>query len=185
MRSSVTLGLVVAATVVGGLFSSMLDRTLVATPAWRQLGVQAWAHFSRHADLGTGNIVYPIGGILLWGLVFAAAVSHRLDRNAPRAAGLPIFLAALASIGAIIATIIAAPIMGSIDSLGNDTVALQSAFDRFTRWGVYIRGVFFTVSFVCTVWALVITSRNTAHGRAIDRRFDSAASSSRDHRDGG
>jgi hypothetical protein len=107
---SITLGLVVAATVVGGLFSSLLDRALVATPAWRQLGVQAWAVYSRHADLGTGDIVYPIGGILLWALVFAAAVSHRLDRNAPRAAGLPIYLAALSAIGAIIATIIAAPI---------------------------------------------------------------------------
>jgi hypothetical protein len=26
-------------------------------------------------------------------------------------------------------------------------------------WGIYIRGVFFTLSFLCTVWTLVITSR--------------------------
>ena len=77
MRTSITLGLVVAATVIGGLFSSLLDRALVATPAWRHLGVHAWADYSRHANLGTGRIVYPIGGILLWALVFAAAVSHR------------------------------------------------------------------------------------------------------------
>jgi hypothetical protein len=159
VRTSITLGLVVAATVVGGLFSSLLDRGLVATPAWRHLGVQAWADYSRHADLGTGNIVYPIGGILLWALVFAAAVSHRLDRGAPRSAGLPIYLAALFSIGAIVATIIAAPIMQGVGSLGNDPVALQSAFDRFTFWGVYFRGVFFALSLLCTVWALTMTAR--------------------------
>lgn len=164
MRTSITLGLVAAATVVGGLFGSLLDRAVVATPAWRHLGVQAWADYSRHADLGTGNIVYPIGGILLWVLVFAAAVSHRLDRGAPRSAGLPIYLAALFSIGAIVATVIAAPMMQGVGSLGNDPVALQSVFDRFTLWGVYIRGVFFAMSFLCTVWALITISRATAGG---------------------
>jgi hypothetical protein len=39
---------------------------------------------------------------------------------------------------------------------------LQSAFDRFTLWGVYIRGVFFALSFLCTVWALIITARRAA-----------------------
>ena len=139
--------------------------------------VQAWADYSRHADLGTGNVVYPIGGILLWALVFAAAVSHLLDRSAPRAAGLPIYLAALFSIGAIVATIVAAPIMRGVGSLGNDPVALQSAFDRFTLWGVYVRGVFFAASFLCTVWALTVTSRNTARREAIDRCSGGAASS--------
>jgi hypothetical protein len=165
MRTSITFGLVVAATVVGGLFGSLLDRALVATPAWRHLGVQAWVDYSRHADLGAGKIVYPIGAILLWALIFAAAVSHSRDRSAPRATGVPIYLAALFSVGAIIATIIAAPIMLSVDSLGNDPVALQSAFDRFSLWGVYIRGVFFALSFLCTVWAFTKVSRDLARAR--------------------
>jgi hypothetical protein len=104
----------------------------------------------------------------LWALIFAAAVSQRLDRSAPRRAGLPIYLAALFSIGAIIATIIAAPIMLGVDSLGDDPGALQAAFDRFTLWGVYIRGAFFALSFLCTVWALTITSRNAASARIKD-----------------
>ena len=83
MRTSITFGLVVAATVVGGLFGSLLDRALVATPAWRHLGVQAWVDYSRHADLGPGKIAYPIGAILLWALIFAAAVSNNRDRSAP------------------------------------------------------------------------------------------------------
>ncbi len=149
---------------VGGLFGSLLDRALVATSAWRQLGVHAWADYSRRADLGPGDIFYPVGGILLWALIFAAAVSQRLDRSALRKAGLPIYLAALFSIGAIIATIVTAPVMQSVGSLGNDTVALQSVFGRFTLWGVYIRGVFFALSFLCTVWALTVTSRGAALG---------------------
>jgi hypothetical protein len=165
LRTSITFGLVVAATVVGGIFSSLLDRALVATPAWRHLGVQAWADSSRHADLGGGKIVYPIGGILLWALIFAAAVSHRFDRSAPRATGVPVYLAVLFSVGAIIATIIAAPIMLSVGSLGDDPGALQLAFDRFTLWGVYIRGGFFALSFLCTVWALTVTARDLTCAR--------------------
>jgi hypothetical protein len=165
MPKSMTPGLVVAATMTGGLFGSLPDRALVATPAWRQLGVQAWADYSRHADLGTGNIVYPIGGILWWALIFAAVVSYRTDCSASRAAGLPIYLAALSSVGAIIATIIAAPTMQRVGSLGNDSAALQSAFDRFTLWGIYVRGAFFAVTFACTVWALVVICRDTARGR--------------------
>ncbi|WP_333894225.1 hypothetical protein [Mycolicibacterium gadium] len=165
MRTSITFGLVVAATVVGGLFGSLLDRALVATPAWRHLGVQGWADYSRHADLGSGKIVYPVCAILLWALIFAAAVSHRFDRSAPRATGVPIYLAALLSVGAIIATIIAAPIMLSVASLGNDPAALQSAFDRFTLWGVYIRGAFFALSFLCAVWAVTMVSRDLTRAR--------------------
>ena len=108
---------------------------------------------------------YPVGAILLWALIFAASVSQRLDRTAPRMAGLPIYLAALFSIGAIIATIVAAPVMQGVGHLGQDPVALQSAFERFTLWGVYIRGVFFALSFLCTVWAIVVTSR-----RAIEQK---------------
>ena len=63
-RTSLTGGLIIAATVVVGLFASLLDRAFVATPAWRELGVQAWADYSRHADLHNGLVVYSVGGVL-------------------------------------------------------------------------------------------------------------------------
>jgi uncharacterized membrane protein len=112
-------------------------------------------------------------------LIFAAAVSQRLDHRAPRKAGLPIYLAALFSIGAIIATIIAAPTMQSVSSLGNNPVALQAAFDRFTLWGVYIRGAFFALTFLCTVWAVTVASRGAARARcgAINQGLSDSASS--------
>lgn len=155
-RISVTGMLIIAAAVVSGLFGSILDRALVATPAWRDLGVQAWADFSRHADLGAGLVVYPIGAILCWALVFAAALAFRVDRSTPRQTGLPIYLAALGALGAIVTTIVAAPVMMHVGQLGDtNTAGLHDAFETFTVWGVYVRGICFAVIFVCSVWALI------------------------------
>lgn len=89
-RISVTGMLIIAATMVSGLFSFGLDRALVAADAWRHIGVLAWADYSRHPDLENGLVVYPIGAILCWALVFVAALAYRLDRSAPRQVGLPI-----------------------------------------------------------------------------------------------
>ena len=155
-RISVTGTLIIAATVVSGLFSFGLDRALVATDAWRHLGVQAWADYSRHADLENGLVVYPIGAILCWALVFAAALAYRLDRSAPRQVGLPIYLAAAGAVGAIITTTVAAPVMMHVGELSDtDTAALRDAFETFTLWGVYVRGACFAMILVCLVWALV------------------------------
>lgn len=155
-RISLTGKLIIAATVVSGLFGSILDRALVATPAWRDLGVRAWADFSRHADLRAGLVVYPIGAILCWALVFAAALAYRPDRSAPRQAGLPIYLAALGALGAIVTTIVAVPVMMHVGHLSDtDAAALHDAFETFTVWGVYVRGICFAAIFVCSVWALI------------------------------
>jgi hypothetical protein len=155
-RIPVTGMLIIAATAASGLFGSVLDRALIATPAWRDLGVQAWADFSRRADLQNGYVVYPTAGILCWAVVFAAALAYRLDRSAPRQAGLPIYLAAVGALGAILTTIIAAPVMMRVGQLGDiNTAVLHDAFATFTLWGVYVRGGCFAAISVCSVWALV------------------------------
>jgi hypothetical protein len=160
-RLSLTGRLIIAAIVVVGLFGSFLDRALVATPAWRDLGVQAWADYSRHADLHNGLIVYPIGAIPCWVLVFAAVLAYRLDRSAPQQAGVPIYLAALGALGAIVTTIVAAPVMMHVNQLSDtNTAALRDAFETFTLWGVYVRGACFAAIFVCLVWALVTLFRH-------------------------
>ncbi|MFE3281051.1 hypothetical protein [Nocardia sp. NPDC059239] len=156
-RLTVAEALVVAIVVVGGLFGSLLDRALVATPAWRDLGVVAWADYSRHADLGPGDVVYPVGGILWWGLVFAAVIACRRDRSVSRAVRVPLYLTVVAVLGAIISTVIAAPTMQHVGTVADtDTAALQRAFDTFTVWGVYVRGICFAAGFLCSVWALVV-----------------------------
>jgi hypothetical protein len=152
----ITRPLVIGTVVVGAFGGAVVDRALVATPAWRHLGAQSWAVFSRHADLGNGLIVYAVYGIGLAVLALAAAVSYRFDRAAQRSAGPPIYLAALGALGVIATTIKAAPIMLGVPDLGTDSVALQNAFDEFTLWGLYIRGAFATLAFVASVWALAV-----------------------------
>lgn len=168
-RGSWTRGLVLSTLVVLGLFGSLVDRALVATPAWQHLGVLDWAAYSRHADLGNGLIVYPIVGILPTVLAVAAAISHRLDRAAQRSAGPPIYLAALCMIGVMATTLKVAPIMHTVGNLGDNRTELQQAFNEFTLWGVHVRGGFFAVAFLSTVWAFAALARQpTTHTLPAD-----------------
>ncbi|MCV7199886.1 hypothetical protein [Mycobacterium angelicum] len=164
-RLSLTETLTMAAVLVGGLFGSLLDRSLVATPAWQRLGVSAWADYSRQADLGNGDLVYPVGAILWWGLVIGAAIAYRRDAAAPRTARYPIYLAVGSVLGAIGSTVIAAPIMQHVGTVtDSDISTLHNAFQVFTVWGVYVRGAFFGLVFVSTVWALVALLRHRNPG---------------------
>jgi len=154
MAGAITRALLVGSIVIGAFGAPIVDRALVATPAWRELGPQAWAAYSRHADLGNGLIVYPIYGIGLAVLAVAAAISCRFDCEAPRRAGKPIYLAALCAVGVIATTFMAAPIMLGVPDLENDGAALQDAFDRFTFWGVYFRGALGALALLASIWAL-------------------------------
>lgn len=173
-RGSATRWLVLATLVVLGLFGSSIDRAVVATPAWAHLGALDWAAYSRHADLGTGLILYPIIGILPTVLAVVAAITHRLDRGRPRSASRPIYLAALAMSGVMATTVIAAPVMLNVGNLGNDQNLLRHAFDQFTLWGVQVRGGFFAVAFLATVWAFARLARRPAR---LDDCQDEAAGS--------
>jgi hypothetical protein len=158
MGSTLTRGLVIATIVVSGL-ASPIDRVVVGIPAWQNLGADAWGAYSRHADLGAGLIVYPVTGIGLAVLAIAAAISSRVDRVTPRAARLPIYLAALGAIGVMVTTAVAAPVMLSLPNL-DDRDAVADAFERFTLWGLQIRGAFWAVVLLASVWALAVFSRD-------------------------
>lgn len=153
--SVMTRGLTFASAVFGGiLLGTVVQRVVVDAPAWRQLGAQAWADYSRHADLGAGVIAYPIeaGG---WAILsLAAAVSHRLDRRASRSSGLPIYLTAGFTLGVLAITAKAAPIMFSVRDIGGDLTAVRDAFDQFTFWGLQVRGAVVGMAFLASLWAL-------------------------------
>jgi len=52
--------LVAAGALLDGLLAgSTVDRFVAGLPAWRQVGVVAWADYSRHADLGYGSSSIP------------------------------------------------------------------------------------------------------------------------------
>lgn len=83
MPSARTRVLLAAATFLSGILAGgVVDRVVIGGPAWHELGAQAWAAYSRHADLGNGLVAYPleaIGGALL---IISAAVSNYFDRDA-------------------------------------------------------------------------------------------------------
>ena len=155
MISSRTRSLLVAAIVLSGLLAGgNIDRAIVAMPAWQQVGSPAWAEFSRHADLANGLFLYPIEAIGSFVLILAAIASLHLDRAAKGRVVLPIYGAALLSVGGLLCTLKAAPIMLGVEGLG-DPAALRQAFDGFRFWG-NIRGVFQVLAFLAAVWALAV-----------------------------
>lgn len=54
-----------------------LDRLVVQMPAWRIVGIQGWATYSRHADLGHGLLLYPIAAIGGFVLSLSAVITAR------------------------------------------------------------------------------------------------------------
>lgn len=146
--------IIVAALMNGILASSNINRAFIDMPAWHHLGAQAWADFSRRADLSaTGRVLYPMEAFLGAMLSIAAAVSFRWSGAKPRAAKTPIYGAVVMAAGGLVATVVAAPIMLSIRGL-QDPVGLQQALDGFTFWGG-IRGTFQVLAYLANVWSLI------------------------------
>lgn len=135
-------------------FASSLARTLVDMPAWHQLGAQAWATFSRRADLGNGGYLYPISGIGGTLLILAAAIVFRLSPRRPWYAAVPIYGAALMVICVMLTTTQAAPAMLSLRRIGENPAALQQAFETFYRWDS-IRAICVALDGCAKVLALV------------------------------
>jgi hypothetical protein len=150
------LVLLVAQQVLGTIIGS-LNRTLVEMPAWRHLGPEAWAAFSRLADLGNGRIIYPVAGIGGTLLILATVLVFRLSRRRPLSVAIPLYAAALLAICGVLTTTQAAPIMLSLHRVGNDPQALHQVFEGFYRWDS-IRAVLGMVEEFAEIWALVALS---------------------------
>jgi len=155
----------IAALLIGAVGDN-LNRTIVEMPAWRALGADAWAAFSRLADLGNGRILYPVAGIGSMMLMLVAAISFRLSSLRPWSAAVPVYGAVLMNVVVILLTTQAAPVMLSLPRLGSDPVALQQAFESFYRWDS-IRAVFGALASCGQIWAVVAL---VAHSGATWRR---------------
>jgi hypothetical protein len=149
----VTLFLIVAELLLGGL-AAALNRTLVEMPAWHHLGAGAWATFSRMADLGNGEIMYPLVGIGGTASILTAAIAFRFSSRRPWSVAFPLYGAALMAICGLLITTQAAPIMLSLHRIGDDPPALTQAFEGFYRWDS-IRAVFGALGYCAEIWALV------------------------------
>jgi hypothetical protein len=157
MPDARTRCLLAAATFMSGILAgTVVDRALVGGPAWHTLGVEAWAEFSRHADLGTGLIAYPVEAVGAIGLLIAALVSSRFDRSGGDGVTRPLVAAVALSLLGLLLTKKAAPIMLSLRQVQPPTV-LQHTFDDFFLWGIYLRGTIDVLAFIAAVGALSAT----------------------------
>jgi hypothetical protein len=154
MTRARTRVLLFAPTILGGILAGgVMDRVIVGGPVRHEMGAQAWVQYSRHADLGTGLVAYPIEGIGSTLLIVAAVSSSYLDGKSRLATAIPLYCAALFSIVGLILTVKAAPIMLSLGGTLS-AAAIQSAFHQFFLWGLYLRGAADTLAFAALVWAL-------------------------------
>ena len=135
-----------------------LDRLVVQMPAWRQVGVRAWAAYSRHADLGNAWMLYPVAAFGGTALSVAAAVTIRRDRMAPSHAALAVYATAILAVAGLLVTTQAAPYMLSLRTIGDDPSALQHAFVGFDCWGG-VRAVAQILAFVANLWSLASLTR--------------------------
>jgi hypothetical protein len=144
------------------LAGGAVDRVVVGGPAWHQLGAEAWAEYSRHADLGNGLVAYPVeavGGALL---IVSAAVSNYFDRNASFVTTISLYCAVIFSLVGLILTVKAAPIMLGLAALQSPSAA-QHAFDDFFLWGLYLRGTTIVLTFIAVTSSLAGLNRRSGN----------------------
>jgi hypothetical protein len=142
-------------TVVTGIGAgASLDRSFVQLPAFRTVGLQQWASFSRGADLANGLFWYPSIGIGSAALgIVASGLMRRENRATPLASAL-VYGAAVCTIGALAATTQAAPNMLRLRRIADDDgAALQASFRGFERWHG-VRASLQLVAFALSVGAL-------------------------------
>jgi hypothetical protein len=150
------IGLLIPATIMNGLLAGgNVDRALIANPSWHQVGTVAWANFSRHADLGNGQLVYPIMAISGTILSILAAVLFILASRKSSRAAIPILLAAGLMLASLPISFRAAPFMLSLRQINNDDMAaLARAFSGFEFWG-RLQGLLHAAAFCANIWSLV------------------------------
>ncbi len=163
----------------GLLAGGNVDRLLVATPAWKEVGLNIWADFSRVADLGHGQIIYPTLALGSTGLAILAAVSMIGRRHQERRSFLPVGLSAAFMLAALPFSLKAVPFMQSLRGIRDgEMTALQQAFVGAHYWGSF-QSYFHLAAFCTQLWAIAALSRHVGQpaiphsdgdGRAVQER---------------
>ena len=158
MASSITRGLVTAATALSGVVASTtIDTGIVKLPAWRRLGAESWADYTRQ-ELPISLVWYPILGIGAVLINIAAAVAVHRDREATSAAALPSRAVAVLAIGHLLTTAKAVPHMVGVRETG-DPDSLHETLESFTRWHLARTGID-TLTFAANLWSLMSISKS-------------------------
>ena len=158
LTTSVTRGLVTAATALSGVVAgTTIDTGIVKLSAWRRLGAEPWADYTRQ-ELPISLVWYPILGIGAVLVNVAAAVAVHRDGEASRSAALPSRMVAILAIGHLLTTARAVPHMVRVRETG-DPASLQEALGSFTRWHLARTGID-ALTFAANLWSLRSVSRS-------------------------
>ena len=158
MTTSVTRGLVSAASALSGVVAgTTIDTGIVKLPAWRRLGAESWAQYTRE-ELPTSLVWYPILGIGAVLVNVAAAVAVHRDGEATRSAALPSKAVAVLAIGHLLTTAKAVPHMVKVRET-DDPDSLREALESFTRWHLARTGID-ALTFAANLWSLTAVSKS-------------------------
>jgi hypothetical protein len=150
------VSLLIGATFAGGILAGVsLQKAAVELPAFRHLGVQAWADYGRHADLGPGLVLYPVLAIGTALLTIGAVLAARRNGLLRGHHATVLYAAALFALGGLLATIKAAPNMLQAGHAGLSDSELQVLYERFTFWHA-VRTIDDTLAFAAIAWALCV-----------------------------
>ena len=156
MTTPVTRGLVTAATALSGVVAgTTIDTGVVKLPAWRRLGAESWAGYTRE-ELPTSLVWYPVLGIGAVLVNIAAAVAVHRDGAATRSTALPSRVVAVLALGHLLTTAKAVPHMVKVRET-DDSAALREALGSFTRWHL-ARTAIDTLTFAANLWSLTSVS---------------------------
>lgn len=161
MRKRTLLLITIAGFTNGLLAGGNVDRLLVATPAWEDIGLKSWADFSRVADLGHGQIFYPVMALGSTTLAVLAAIIVIWKPSFPRGAFLPVALSAVFMIFALPFSLKAVPFMQSLRGIhDDDLIALARAFSGVHFYGQF-QGYFHVFAFCAQLWAIAAMARSS------------------------
>lgn len=104
--------------------------------------------------------MYPFEAFCGAILSIAAAISYRWSGGTPGSARLPVYSAVALTVGGLLTTVKAAPIMLSIRTM-QDPIALRAALDGFAFWGG-VRGIFQVLAYVANMWSLIAVGGESA-----------------------
>jgi hypothetical protein len=144
LTTPLTRGLVTAATALSGVVAgTTIDTGVVKLPAWRRLGAESWAGYTRE-ELPTSLVWYPVLGI--------GAVLVNI------ATALPSRAVAVLALGHLLTTAKAVPHMVKVRET-DDSAALREALGSFTRWHLARTGID-TLTFAANLWSLASVSNS-------------------------
>jgi hypothetical protein len=155
MTSSVTKVLAAGALFFAGLQAGVtLNRALVELPAWRRVGVLAWAGFTRAENVGVGAAFYPVLGLVAIVATVATAVAYRFDKDQRLTRSIPVYTAAAITVfWAVITRVVLVPQLSSL-KLDDSPSRLQQIFGT-VLFGSAINDALHLAAFALSLWALI------------------------------